>query len=80
MDEPSASFPRYSWPVLSSTVMIWPSDSCKSLTGTPRPLIVVDGWRRFSRPRECLVWVKHKKISSLPPGGEASSVVKVFSL
>ena len=58
---PSASFPRYSWPVLSSTVMICPSDSCKSFTGTPRPDVVIfagycedegGGWR--ARCTRCL--------------------------
>lgn len=38
---PSANFPRYNCPVLSSTVMICPSDSCKSLTGTPRPAVAI---------------------------------------
>ncbi len=34
---PSASFPRYSCPVFNSTVITCPSDSCRSLTGTPKP-------------------------------------------
>jgi hypothetical protein len=37
---PSASLPRYSWPVLSSTVTTCPRDSCRSLTGTPRPAML----------------------------------------